>query len=99
MSAPVKTTYLGRIHTGLCKTFLEALKGEPLVDREGNLVLRPDGQPFMVAPKAATLREIRTFLKDHGIDEEPTETSGIVEVTKAIKHFDDDPDPFLLEHQ
>lgn len=98
MAAPKKDSELAGIHKAHCKAILESLKGEPLVSRDGTPVLKEDGTPFMTPPSAATLRAVTEFLKNHGIDEEVTEGSSIMEVAKAARSFDDHADdPFLLD--
>jgi hypothetical protein len=96
MSAPKKNSALAGIHAGLCKQYVELLKGEPVRDEDGHVVML-NGEPLMQIPTAAHLKEVREFLKDNGIDEEPTEGSEVMNVAKAIRKYDDAPDPFLLE--
>ena len=90
MAAPVRTTYMGKLHENLCKVMLEALKGEPLFDKKGKPVLR-DGEPVMILPRAATLKEIREFLKDNGIDQEPIEGTAIHDVKEKYLTYEDEP--------
>jgi hypothetical protein len=98
MAAPKKDTELAGIHKAACAAMALALRGEPLLNRDGEPVLNADGTPFMVPPSAATLRAVTEFLKQHGIDEELTEGSGILEVAKAARAYDDHADdPFLLD--
>ena len=98
MSKPVRTTYMGLIHKGYCEAALEILKGEPVLieNAEGHQVplIGHDGR-IVRKFVAASLREVREFLKDNHIDEEAIETSGIVQVAKAISHYDDEADPLL----
>lgn len=98
MAAPKKDSDLGAIHKATCKAMLESLKGEPLINRAGEPVLKDDGTPYLSPPSAATLRAVAEFLKQHGIDEEVTEGSAILEVAKAARSYDDhSDDPFLLD--
>jgi len=97
MGAPKKDSELAAIHKAQCKAMLESLKGEPLLARDGTPVLKEDGTPFLTPPSAATLRAVTEFLANHGIDEEVTEGSAILEVAKAAKKYDDGPDPFQLD--
>jgi len=94
MSAPVQRTKLYEIHQKQCRVLLKALDGEPLLDGEGNPVIIA-GEVFLKPPTAAVLREVREFLKDNGIDQEPMEGSGVVEVSKALEFYDDSADPLL----
>jgi len=87
----VQPTKLGRLHTGLADTFLEMLKGEPLVDPNGTLILGADGKVIYLRPKPAVLKEIREFLKDNGIDSEVIEGTPVDSVAKQLTQFDGDP--------
>lgn len=95
MAAPKKNTQLAVVHKTACEVALQMLKGEPLLDKEGNLVLF-EGKPLMKPCSAAAFREVRELLKDHGIDEEPTEGSSILKVADAAKKYEDADDPFLV---
>jgi hypothetical protein len=98
MAKTTNVTRLGRIQIALSEAYLEALKGEPFTDTEGNLVLF-EGKPLLVPPKAGILKEAREYLKDMGITEEPEEAEGreVLEVTKRIEQFEADQDALLLE--
>jgi len=87
----VQPTKLERLHKGLAETFLDMLKGEPLVDPSGAAILGEDGKPIYVRPKAAILKEIREFLKDNGIDSEPLEGTPVDSVATQLTQFDGDP--------
>lgn len=97
MSAPVNATRMHRMWDAHCDAIMLALKGTPLVNRDGELVLL-NGEPVILPPTAAHLREARELMKQCGIDEEPLEGSKIVEVAKSIRHYDDD-DTLILENQ
>lgn len=105
MAAPVHSTYMGRLHEGLCKAMLEALKGEPIMLGEGDNqrpLRHDDGSLVMTPPKASTMKEIREFLKDNGIDKEPIPATTIPQtsVTAAVlEQFHDDDDLLLLGEQ
>jgi hypothetical protein len=99
MAAPIKGSKLADLHGHLCAVMLEALKGEILLV-DGAPVMDALGQPLRSSPKAATLKEIREFLKDHGIDEELKEGNAIYNVAKAAQQYDDDlNDPLLIQTQ
>jgi hypothetical protein len=95
MSAPKKGTKLATVHTEACDVALQMLKGRPMVNKNGDLVLI-DGKPIYEPCSAAAFREVREMLKDHGIDEEATEGSKILEVAKAARQYEDEADPFLV---
>ena len=86
---------LNRLHVDLTDTFAALLRGEPLLDAFGTAVLDEKGRPIFIPPKANILKEIREFLKDNGIDREPIEASGLPEMAKQIRQWDDE--PLLLE--
>jgi hypothetical protein len=87
----VQPTKLERLHKGLADTFLDMLKGEPLVDPNGTAILDEHSKVIYVRPKAAILKEIREFLKDNGIDSEPIEGTPVDSVVKTLKQFDGEP--------
>jgi hypothetical protein len=95
MAAPKKGTKLATVHDTFCDTLLDALKGEPMLNKEGEPII-VNGQVLMRKPSAATLREVREALKDHGIDEELTEGSKILKVADAARKYEDADDPFLI---
>lgn len=98
----VKPAKLPGVHTRLCEVALEILKGEPVFEKNADgsvTALRYDDGSLVLVHKPGNLREVRTFLKDNGIDEEATETSGVVEVVKQLRHFEDEHDSFLVEQQ
>lgn len=96
MAAPLQRTYMGQLHTGLCKAHLKNLKGKPHLDNEGNPVLDASGKVIMDPPSAAVLKEIREFLKDNGIDREPTDVIPL-QIAEEARKFDEYEDPILLE--
>ncbi|QBE66830.1 hypothetical protein [Pseudoduganella lutea] len=59
---------LGEVHGGMADWCKLILRGVPLMDKEGNAVLQPDGQPWLVPPSPAHLNVIRQFLKDNRIE-------------------------------
>jgi len=87
----VQPTKLERLHKGLAETFLDMLKGEPLVDPSGAAILDENSKVIYVRPKAAILKEIREFLKDNGVDSEPMDGTPVDSVVKTLKHYDGDP--------
>lgn len=96
MGQPVKATRMYRMWDAHCDAIMLALKGTPLVNRAGELVLL-NGEPVITPPTAAHLKEARELMKQCGIDEEPMEGSKIVEVAKAIRHYDDDDQKLLTD--
>lgn len=87
----VKHTKLERLYSALAETFLEGLRGEPLVDPNGAAILDENSKPIYVRPKPAFLKEVREFLKDNGIDSEPLDGTPVDSVTKSLKQFDGEP--------
>lgn len=59
---------LSQVHAGLSQWCLEIMKGVPLTDKDGNAVLKEDGQPWLSPPSPAHLNVIRQFLKDNKIE-------------------------------
>lgn len=96
MAAPLQRTYMGRLHAGLCQVHLKNLKGKPLLDREGHPVLDDKGHVIIALPSAAMLKEIREFLKDNGIDREPTDVTPLL-IAEEARKFDEYEDPILVE--
>jgi hypothetical protein len=96
MSKTVNTTRLGRIQIALSEALIESLKGEPLVDGEGNPVI-VNGKPLLGPPKAGILKEAREYLKDMGITEEPEEADGrqVIEIAASIAKYEKDQDDLL----
>ena len=96
MSKTTHVTRLGRIQIALSEALIKSLKGEPLLNSEGNPIFI-DGKAILGPPKAGILKEAREYLKDMGITEEPEEASGaVVEVAKRIQEFEKDEDALLL---
>jgi hypothetical protein len=94
MSAPVQRTQLYQLHQKQSKMLLAALDGEIFTDSDGKPVII-DGEPLRNPPSPATFREVREFLALNGIDEEPIEGSGVIEVAKRLEFYDDEGDPLL----
>jgi hypothetical protein len=84
---PVK---LPGLHRGLTDEFFEQLKPQPILDKEGHIVYF-EGKPLMRRAPASVLKEVREFLKDNGIDEEPIEGGPVQSLAKQLKKFDDEP--------
>jgi hypothetical protein len=59
---------LGLTHKEFAEWCRTILKGVPLLDRDGNAVLKPDGQPWLVPPSPAHMNVIRQFLRDNNIE-------------------------------
>ena len=60
---------LGDLHGSLATVLADAIKdGEYLVNKEGELVLGPDGQPIKKAPSPAILSVARQYLKDNHVE-------------------------------
>jgi len=96
MAKTTNTTRLGRIQIALSEGLIEALKGEPIYNAEGNPVLLGD-KPLLAPPKAAILKEAREYLKDMGITEEPEEAEGRVihEIAGRVHAYEQDQDALL----
>lgn len=59
---------LGLTHKEFAEWCRLILKGVPLLDKEGNAVLKEDGRPWLVPPSPAHMNVIRQFLKDNSIE-------------------------------
>jgi hypothetical protein len=96
MSSTVKTTRLGRLQIALSEGLIEALRGEPLLDGEGNPIV-VNGKPLLGPPKAALFKEAREYLKDMGITQEPEEVEGrtVLAVADAANKYEADQDELL----
>lgn len=96
MAQTTHTTRLGRIQIALSEAYIEALKGEPFLDPDGQLVM-VNGKPLLTAPKAGILKEAREYLKDMGITEEPAEGEGraVYEISKQVSQYEQDQDALL----
>ena len=66
-----------RLHAALADTLKDALKGEPVVDKDSGEVL---GYKL----NAAVLSVARQFLKDNGIESVPTEGSPLAGLHAAL---------------
>ena len=80
---------LGEVHGGLAQWCMDIMKGVPLLDKEGNAVLKPDGRPWLTPPSPAHLNVIRQFLKDNRI-EAPTMQNPMTQGLDDLPTFDDD---------
>ncbi len=96
MGQPKRGSKLSLTHDEACDVARQLLKGTPLINKAGDPVYDEAGKMIMMPPSAAAFREVREFLKDHGIDEEATDESKIVQVAKAIKRYEDFEDSFLV---
>jgi hypothetical protein len=67
---------LSEVHGGLAQWCLDIMKGVPLT-KDGQAVLKPDGQPWLVPPSPAHLNVIRQFLKDNRIEAEAPKGSAL----------------------
>lgn len=89
--ANVNVTRLPRIHTLLGMRLLELLEnGAPMFNKAGDPILL-DGKPLYRPPTAAELSVARQFLADNNIQEEDGEGSGVGEVKKQLRAYDDSP--------
>lgn len=59
---------LSKVHGRLAEWCMSIMQGVPLLDKDGNAVLKPDGQPWLQPPSAAYLNVIRQLLKDNKIE-------------------------------
>lgn len=100
MARTVQTTRLGRIQVALSEALIEALKGEPMLNADGEPIMLLD-KPLLSPPKPGVLKEAREYLKDMGITEEPEEVTGytVTDVAKQVRAFEQDQDALLLEAQ
>ena len=80
---------LAGVHGGLAQWCLDIMKGVPLQDRDGNAVLKEDGQPWLVPPSPAHLNVIRQFLKDNRIEAEAVKGSALGDLSD-LPTFDDE---------
>jgi len=80
---------LAPVHSGMAQWCLDIMKGVPLVDKEGNAVLKEDGQPWLIPPSPAYLNVIRQFLKDNKIEATPAQGSALGDLSD-LPVFDDD---------
>jgi len=90
MSDKATEKELSEVHGGLAKWCIEIMKGVPLTDKEGNAVLKPDGQPWLVPPAPAHLNVIRQFLKDNRIEAAVIPGLGNDQGLDDLPTFDDD---------
>lgn len=81
---------LGEIHGSMATWCKLVLQGVPLLDSDGNAVLKPDGQPWLVPPSSAHLNVIRQFLKDNKIDN-PATPKEIEDVVPGLPDFSGEP--------
>lgn len=51
----------------------EMLKGTPVYDKDGAVVLNTNGSIYLLPPTPAAMNVIRQLLKDNGVDREPVE--------------------------
>lgn len=94
------STKLPSIHARYCEVALDILQGEPVLieNTQGHRVPLIENGKVVRKYTAACLREVREFLKDNHIDQEPIEGTAIHDVAKAITHFEDEADPLLDDH-
>lgn len=81
---------LGLTHAEFAEWCRQILKGVPLLDKDGNAVLKPDGQPWLVPPSPAHLNVIRQFLKDNAIEAAVIPFEGEGRDLSDLPVFDDD---------
>lgn len=86
----VSKTKLHQLRNEVIEACFEALKGEPITDAAGNVILF-EGKPLMRRPQAATLNVIRQLLKDNGIDRDPLEAPPAKTVTDGLPFADELP--------
>ena len=80
---------LGLTHSEFADWCRMILKGVPLLDKEGNAVLKEDGQPWLVPPSPAYMNVIRQFLKDNQIEAVVIPMDGAGDLSD-LPVFDDD---------
>lgn len=81
---------LGLTHKEFCQWCRDILKGVPIFDKEGNVVLKEDGQPWLVPPSPAHMNVIRQFLKDNAIEAAIIPFEGEGKDLSDLPVFDDD---------
>lgn len=81
---------LGLTHAEFAEWCRSIMKGVPLLDKDGNAVLKPDGQPYLIPPSAAYLNVIRQFLKDNAIEAAVIPFDGEGKDLSDLPIFDDD---------
>lgn len=86
-----QVTRLPALHRAQTEAMFRALKGEPLLDANGTPILDRNGEVQWMPPSAGVLKAVNEFLKQNGIDREPVEESGLPEMKRQLKKFDDEP--------
>ncbi len=86
MSAKATEDDLSKVHGALADWCMTIMQGTPLLDKDGQAVLKPDGQPWLVPPSAAYLNVIRQLLKDNRIEAPASKPLG-----EAARGMDDLP--------
>lgn len=81
---------LPKLHVDYTAELFEQLKPQPVLDKEGHIVYF-EGKPLMRRAPASVLKEVREFLKDNGIDQEPLEGGPVASLATQLRHFDDEP--------
>lgn len=82
---------LAKVHGRLTEWCMTIMQGVPLQDKDGNAVLKPDGQPWLVPPPAAYLNVIRQLLKDNKIEAPASKNLGAAaQGLDDLPVFDDD---------
>lgn len=79
---------LSEVHGSFAKWCLLVLQGVPLQDKDGNAVLKEDGQPWLVPPSAAHMSVIRQFLKDNKVEAPPAKGTPLGDLSD-LPVFDD----------
>lgn len=81
---------LGLTHSEFAEWCRTILKGVPLLDKDGRVVLKPDGQPWLYPPSPAYMNVIRQFLKDNSIEAAVIPFEGEGKDLSDLPVFDDD---------
>ncbi|ATS93398.1 terminase small subunit [Ralstonia phage DU_RP_I] len=79
---------LGEVHNEMAAWCLDILKGIPVTDKDGNLVIE-GGRVVRLPPAPAYLNVIRQFLKDNDIQAEPAKGSSMGDLSD-LPVFEDD---------
>jgi hypothetical protein len=80
---------LGEVHGGLAQWCIDIMKGVPLL-KDGEAVLKENGQPWLIPPSPAHLNVIRQFLKDNRIEAVVIPGLGDDKDLDDLPVFDDD---------
>lgn len=78
---------LSEIHGSMAEWCRLVLKGVPMIDKEGAVVLQEDGTPWLAPPSPAHLSVVRQFLKDNKVDS-PATAKKIEDLVPSLPSFE-----------